>query len=292
MIDQAGIMMAQGRSVACERICGVNDNMSKSHYHDYFEIYYLETGERYHMIHDQLYLLHPGELIRFSPYCMHHSYGDEGVNFKRLLVYFHGKEIDSPKLLAALEQGSGVYQPDPKSRQTIHRILKAMLKEQERPWDFRDAYMHMLLNLLVLTIVQQSQRPSDTGHKNRIGNVISYIHTHYEEDICLEHLAQMFYISPYYLCREFKRSTNSTIIQYLNITRIMNAQRKFMETDKNITEISKETGFSNITHFNRVFKSVTGMTPSDYRKQYKTQTGKQRPQDHGGAPFMENADHT
>ena len=50
MIDQAGIMMAQGRSIASERIQGVNDNMSKSHYHDYFELYYLEEGERYHII--------------------------------------------------------------------------------------------------------------------------------------------------------------------------------------------------------------------------------------------------
>ena len=52
MIDQAGIMMAQGRSIAGERIQGVNDNMSKSHYHDYFELYYLEEGERFHIIQD------------------------------------------------------------------------------------------------------------------------------------------------------------------------------------------------------------------------------------------------
>lgn len=49
----------------------------------------------------------------------------------------------------------------------------------------------------------------------------------------------------------------------------MNAQRMFLETDKNITEISRETGFSNLTHFNRVFKSVTGMTPSGYRKSHR-----------------------
>ena len=54
MIDQAGIMMAQGRSIAGERIQGVNDNMSKSHYHDYFELYYLEEGERFHIIQDRL----------------------------------------------------------------------------------------------------------------------------------------------------------------------------------------------------------------------------------------------
>ena len=34
MIDQAGIMMAQGHTIACERIAGVNDNMAKSHYHE------------------------------------------------------------------------------------------------------------------------------------------------------------------------------------------------------------------------------------------------------------------
>ena len=42
MIDQAGILMAQGLGIACERIQGVNDNMSQSHYHEYYEIYYLE----------------------------------------------------------------------------------------------------------------------------------------------------------------------------------------------------------------------------------------------------------
>ena len=45
MIDQAGILMAQGSGIACERIQGVNDNMSQSHYHEYYEIYYLEAGD-------------------------------------------------------------------------------------------------------------------------------------------------------------------------------------------------------------------------------------------------------
>ena len=109
LIDKAGIMMAQGRSIASERIQGVNDNMSKSHYHDYFELYYLEEGERYHIIQDRLYCIHPGEFLIFSPYVMHHSYGQENVPFKRLLVYFSREEVDSKQLLKALEQGTGVY---------------------------------------------------------------------------------------------------------------------------------------------------------------------------------------
>lgn len=273
MIDQAGIMIAQGKSIAGERIQGVNDNMSKSHYHDYFELYYLEEGERYHIIQDQLYCIHPGEFVIFSPYVMHHSYGRENVAFKRILVYFRREEVDSRSLLHVLERGTGVYKPSQKERQAVHRMLGDLLKEQNEPQMYSEDYIHAQLNMALLTIIRNVQTPVKPEKRNRITDIISYIHKNYQEDISIDKLAQISYVSPYYLCREFKRFTNSTIIQYVNVTRVMNAQRMFMETDKNITEISRATGFSNITHFNRVFKSVMGMTPSNYRKMYKTEAG-------------------
>lgn len=46
----------------------------------------------------------------------------------------------------------------------------------------------------------------------------------------------------------------------------MNAERLFKETDKNVTEVSTLTGFSNLTHFNRVFKEIAGVNPSQYKK--------------------------
>ena len=55
----------QGSGIACERIQGVNDNMSQSHYHEYYEIYYLEAGERFHMVEDKLYKMEAGEFIIF-----------------------------------------------------------------------------------------------------------------------------------------------------------------------------------------------------------------------------------
>ena len=270
MIDQAGIMMAQGHTIACERIAGVNDNMAKSHYHEYFELYYLEAGERYHMIQDRLYKIYPGEFLIFPPYMMHHSYGEKNVEFKRLLLYFSKKEVNALGLLRLLEEGNGVYKPDMRTKLVIHRMLETLLDEQEQKGTLTDVYSHTLLNMILLTIVRKISLPVKAEKRGRVEDVISYIHTHYQEDITLDSLAGQFYVSPYYLCREFKKYTNSTIIQYLNVTRIMNAQRKFMETDGNITQISKATGFSNITHFNRVFKAVTGMTPSSYRKLLQT----------------------
>lgn len=273
MLDQAGILMAQGSQIACERISGVNDNMFQSHYHNYYELYFLEDGERYQRIQDELYILKPGELMLFSPYIMHFSYGAENVPFKRIILYFHRDEVDSPELIEALDTANGKYQPSQQGRRTIHRALELLLQEQSNPGEFHSNYQHMLLNLLLYQLARQKrmQAMAKPEESTRISQVMRYIHTHYAEDINLESLSRMFYVSPYYLCREFKEYTNSTIIQYVNVTRIMNAQRKFMETNMNITEISKATGFSNLTHFNRVFKSVTGMTPSGYRKTHKNQ---------------------
>ena len=50
MIDQAGLYMEQGNQIAAARVQGINDNMVKSHYHEYFELYYLESGKRFHMV--------------------------------------------------------------------------------------------------------------------------------------------------------------------------------------------------------------------------------------------------
>lgn len=273
MLDQAGIFMAQGKSIACERISGVNDNMVKSHYHNYYELYFLESGERLQRLQDHLYQLRAGDILLFSPYIMHFSYGEKDVPFRRILLYFHRDAIDSPDLLNSLDSRNGMYRPTSQERTFLHQLLNQLLEEQSRPGPFQDGCMHALLNLFLYQLIRVSPVPAAQNRKgqNRIGQIIQYIHSHYDEDLSLDQLSQRFYISPYHLCREFKQYTNSTLVQYINATRIMNAQRKFMETDKSITQISKETGFSNLTHFNRVFKSVTGMTPSGYRKTHENQ---------------------
>ena len=271
MIDQAGIMMAQGAAIASERIAGVNDNMTQPHYHNYYEIYYLEEGERYQRIQDELYMLKAGELMLFSPYIMHYSYGAQDMPFRRVILYFRRDEIDSPEIIKLLDEANGMYKPEKKESATIRWILSELLREQEDQADFHQECRRALLNLLLHHLARQRrvEEPIKAEQRERISRIIHYIHYNYAEPITLESLAEQFYISAFHLCREFKAYTNSTVIRYVNVTRIMNAQRMFLETDKNITEISRETGFSNLTHFNRVFKSVTGMTPSGYRKSHR-----------------------
>ena len=126
--------------------------------------------------------------------------------------------------------------------------------------------MQSLLNLVMVQLLRMNQESTGILRETRVTKVIQYIHNHYAEDITLKDLSERFYVSEYYLCREFKKSTKRTIVEYIKQTRIMNAKRLFMETDRNVTEVARETGFSNLTHFNRVFREVADVTPSEYRK--------------------------
>ncbi|MDO4343402.1 MAG: AraC family transcriptional regulator [Eubacteriales bacterium] len=276
MIDSAGIRMAQGAAIACERIEGVNDNMSQSHYHDYYELYYLEGGERFHVIQDELHHVEAGQYVIFAPFVMHYSYGAKDVPFKRIVLYFKPDQILYPSLLAELKESSGVYKADKKESFYIHQYLCSLLAEEnsgspyliEGGSDSRKNYMQSMLNVLMLTTTRKESLPSQAAKLSVVSGVINYIHQNYDTNITLESLSKMFFTSQYHLCREFKRFTNRTLVEYINVTRIMNAQRKIMETKKSFTEISQESGFSSLTHFNRVFKSIVGTTPSEYRKNY------------------------
>lgn len=266
MIDNAANYMKDGNYVACEKICGVNDNMVKAHYHDFFEIYYLDKGARNHVIYNKLYNIKAGELVIFAPYVMHYSYGDIDIPFDRTVLYFRPSKIMSESLLEHLKNGTGVYNLDDKLKSKIKDTLSLILNEQENNNKYNKEYMSLLLNQLLIEIVRHVENPIKAEKKERFSEVITYLHEHYQEDIKLDDIAKHFFISPYYLCREFKKYTNTTIVTYLNTIRIMYAQRKLIESKIPITDISQQSGFANVTHFNRVFKKITGFSPSEYRK--------------------------
>ena len=110
----------------------MNDNMSHSHYHTYFELYFLEGGERHHVMQDQQYETKVGSFMIFAPYIMHYSFSDHDVSFKRTVLYFKDEAVASPVLLDLLKNGSGLYEPEQKISSSIHFLLNELQKEQER----------------------------------------------------------------------------------------------------------------------------------------------------------------
>ncbi|WP_408609514.1 helix-turn-helix transcriptional regulator [Anaerocolumna sedimenticola] len=91
------------------------------------------------------------------------------------------------------------------------------------------------------------------------------MHEHYKEDLSLEFLAKNFYISSYYLSHQFKNITGFTLNNYIQMTRIRNAQQLLLTTDMNVTHISESCGFSSFSQFNRTFNKYCDASPTKYR---------------------------
>jgi YesN/AraC family two-component response regulator len=85
-------------------------------------------------------------------------------------------------------------------------------------------------------------------------------------ELSLQSLAEKFYVSPYYLSRFFKEVTGFTFVEYLNNVRVKEAKKLLESSSMKVNLIFKKVGFGSVTHFGRVFKSVTGYAPLHYRK--------------------------
>lgn len=192
MIDVAQTSMAAGAACAIAQVTGVNDNMSQSHYHDYFELYFLDSGERYHLMDDKLFKLQAGDCILFPPQTMHRSYGDQDMAFSRVVLYFRPKTITSADLLHKLLHSQVVYRPDSQEIHQLRRIIYAMEEEQHSHLDCHDECMQSLLNLIMVQLLRMNQESTGILRETRVTKVIQYIHNHYAEDITLKDLSERF----------------------------------------------------------------------------------------------------
>jgi len=104
--------------------------------------------------------------------------------------------------------------------------------------------------------------------KDKIKLVFDYTFAHYNEKITIDTVASLLNMTRPSFCRYFKSKTKKTYIGFLMEVRIGSACRLLVEDEKNVTEISYECGYNNISHFNHQFKFITGKKPLEYKKDY------------------------
>lgn len=95
--------------------------------------------------------------------------------------------------------------------------------------------------------------------------VMDYIEKHFTEPIELDNLARLVHFSKSYLVVRFKELWGVPPIKYVNFLRIESAKQLLLVSDKNITDIASDVGFSGIHYFSRYFKERVGVTPNEYR---------------------------
>jgi AraC-like DNA-binding protein len=101
--------------------------------------------------------------------------------------------------------------------------------------------------------------------EEKLKRVIDFINENYTEDISREGLAAAIGMNPNYMGSLFKTYAGKTISEYINKLRIEDAVRELEEGKFKVIDIAFEVGFENVVTFNRVFKKVTGKTPSEYK---------------------------
>lgn len=100
----------------------------------------------------------------------------------------------------------------------------------------------------------------------RMNKVFKYITLNYKENISLKDIASVANMTPQAFCNYFKERTRRTFIEFVNEVRIGHACKLLFEDNYNILQICYESGFNNLSNFNRQFKKITSMSPIEYRK--------------------------
>ncbi|HIW32073.1 MAG TPA: response regulator [Candidatus Paenibacillus intestinavium] len=99
-----------------------------------------------------------------------------------------------------------------------------------------------------------------------IEKTVKFIEKHFSEQLTLKDVADTVFLNSAYFSSLFKQRTGTSFVEKLNEVRIAEAKKRMAYSDQKLVVIAEQIGFTNIRHFNRVFKSETGMSPTEYRE--------------------------
>lgn len=120
--------------------------------------------------------------------------------------------------------------------------------------------------LRLLAFIEENKVESVSPEGNFMNYAIEYINAHIAEDISIADVCAAAHVSKYHFCREFKKRTGQTVMEYILATRIVLAKEMLLKSDYTVGEISERCGFSGISYFCRVFRQSVGKTPLEFRK--------------------------
>jgi AraC-like DNA-binding protein len=99
-----------------------------------------------------------------------------------------------------------------------------------------------------------------------ISKAKQFIREHHTEDLTLGQVAAAVHTSIFYFCKLFRKTTGITFTEFVSRTRADKAKNLLLNPNLRISEIAYASGFQSLTHFNRVFKTIVGESPTRYRE--------------------------
>jgi AraC-like DNA-binding protein/mannose-6-phosphate isomerase-like protein (cupin superfamily) len=260
------------------------------HRHEYMQINYILEGKGMHYINNNSFGITKGNIFVIPPYIPHYitfepEDGLEIIEFEFELEFINEafnimENADSIFDFAYIEPFLvSETQIKPrlnlvgKAQVEVESLLNEALKEYaEKKAGYELIAKSLLLKLLVITgrhFSRELEKSPDQSvfkqYRDDISKAFEYVKNNYSSDINLNNIAKKYFFSPSYFSYLFKTISGKTFTNYVNDLRIAMAMELLYSTNKKVIDISNETGFNNVTHFNRIFKKKTGMSPLAYR---------------------------
>lgn len=216
-------------------------------------------------IQGKIHILDPGEGILISPF-LRHSYQAISPEWKTCFAVFTGTIEDSigrllgsrPYILTDREQG-----------ERIRSLIRwAVERYQHPPTD--EKTLSLCCYKLLLEFVEgvyTHDLEKEELYLRYVEPVIKEIETNYSQELTIEGLSRLVYVTPQYLSRLFQRFLGCSALQYLLTYRINRAKGLLITAPHlKIQEIARLTGFSSSSYFIAMFKKTAGVTPLQFRK--------------------------
>ena len=224
----------------------------ESHKHDCIELLYFLFGNAEVTCDEKIVQASFYDMVIYPPHLYH----------TELLQYNHHQEViciwvDIPGL--EFEETIHIQDKDSSVKWLLEQI-QAEYKRENRS----DTMLEYYVKTTAMTIAKRSLE--DSVKDDPLSRVMTYMQHHMAENITVEELADLIYVSKSYLSRHFKQETGMSLIEYLRLVRINAAKRLLVSTDTTIEEISSIIGYNSSKYFSRAFKTCTGMAPSDFKK--------------------------
>jgi len=259
------------------------------HHHDFFELYYLRSGEMNYIVDGQRYVLRPGNLLFIAPDQFHRPDVMSTSSFERFVLWIHPAFMNSalehfPGLSADLFSGARISNflcLNESQRETLEMLLSSLEQESCSALAYRQTMCHAILIALIVHIkrmmldLPQSDRPSFAAHSpaalqpvadasgEQLREVFSYIQNHLSEDLSTSALAERFFFNPHTLARHFKKHAGIPIGDYVRKKRLATA-RLLIYQGMNAVQAGTVSGFSDYSTFYRAFRQEYGTSPKAF----------------------------
>ncbi len=238
-----------------------------THLHSQIEFLYVESGTTMVTIHNQSQLLRKGDFAVIFPNTVHSYAAREGEEACRLVLAICSLELtgDFFKKLTSYSPTDPFIMAD-----RLHpNVSTAMLELEKECHEGKNLNACRALVLLILSRVLpfvELAKNRDIENYDLTYHIVSYVAEHFQEPLTLTELAKHLNVSKFYLSRAFSVKLNTSFNRYINYIRANYALTLMQSTSYTLTRISIDSGFESQRTFNRAFKEIFGLAPSEYRQ--------------------------